>query len=104
VDATKKLGKATAGGQARLQIVLLLGAVLGLDAADKATISAISVNLKKAFNIGNAEIGMLVATASFVGAICALPVGALGDDYVLVCNQLIVDAVRRVVAIIPNVT
>ena len=68
-----------AGGPARLQIIAVLAAVLGLDTADNGTIAAISDQLKQAFDIGNTEIGLLIAVVSFVGAVATLPAGVLAD-------------------------
>jgi predicted MFS family arabinose efflux permease len=67
------------GGADRLRIIVVLGAVLGLDAADKGTVSAVSDQLKHAFHIGNTEIGLLFAAVSFVGAAATLPFGILAD-------------------------
>ncbi|HEX5420597.1 MAG TPA: MFS transporter [Gammaproteobacteria bacterium] len=67
------------GGPARLRIIALLSAVLGLDTADKATVSAVAGSLEQAFHIGAAEIGLLIAAVSFVGAIFALPMGVFVD-------------------------
>jgi hypothetical protein len=41
----------TVGGPGRLPIILILASVLGLDAAGKGTISAVSGQLEKAFGI-----------------------------------------------------
>ncbi len=79
IEFVQEQGANVAGGPARLQIVLLLGAVLGLDAADKAAMAAIAGQLEQTFSVGNTGIGLLVAIVSFVGAICTLPVGALAD-------------------------
>jgi predicted MFS family arabinose efflux permease len=73
------LADRAAGGRARLKVMLLLAAVLGLDAADKAAISAIAGTLKQTFRIGNLEIGVLIAAVSFAGAVFTLPIGALVD-------------------------
>ncbi len=70
---------ASFGGAARLQVILLLAGVLGLDSADKATVSAVASDLKTAFGIDNADIGLLVAATSFIGAIFTLPLGVLVD-------------------------
>lgn len=67
------------GGAERLRIIVVLGAVLGLDAADKGTVSAVSDQLKHAFHIGNTDIGLLFAAVSFVGAAATLPFGILAD-------------------------
>lgn len=67
------------GGPARLQVIAVLAAVLGLDGADKAAVSAVASSLKSAFNIGNTEIGVLIAVVSFMGAVATLPIGILVD-------------------------
>ncbi len=67
------------GGADRLRIIAILGAVLGLDAADKGTVSAVSDQLKQAFHIGNTDIGLLFAAVSFIGAAATLPFGILAD-------------------------
>ncbi len=82
-----------AGGPARLQVILVLAAVLGLDTAQLGTLSAVSDLLKKAFNIGNTQIGMLIAVVEFVGALATLPMGILADrmrrQYVLIGAVLV---------------
>ncbi len=70
-----------AGGPARLQVILLLAAILGLDTADKATVSAVADGLKTAFGIGNTDIGILISVVSFVGAAATLPFGILVDRF-----------------------
>jgi predicted MFS family arabinose efflux permease len=67
------------GGPARSRVVIVLAAVLGLDGADKGTVSSTAGNLERAFGIGNTEIGLLVTASTLVGAIFTLPVGALTD-------------------------
>lgn len=79
VQRAKQRGQAAAGGEARLEIILLLGAVLGLDAADKAAVSAVAGALEQTFGIGNIGIGTLIASVSFVGALSTLPIGGLVD-------------------------
>lgn len=69
----------TVGGPARLQVILVLAAVLALDTADKGTLSAVSDPLKQAFKIGNTEFGLLLSLVSFIGAIGTLPMGVLVD-------------------------
>lgn len=69
------------GAGGRLLTVVLLAAVLGLDNADKGTVSAVAGELKRAFAIGNTDIGLLLSLVSFVGAIATLPMGALADRY-----------------------
>ncbi len=68
-----------AGGPARLRVILVLAAVLSLDTADKATLSAMAEGLKKDFGIGNTDIGVLVSVVSLVGALATLPFGILVD-------------------------
>ncbi len=67
------------GGPARFQIILMLAAILGLDGADKAAVSAVADSLQKVFAIGNTQIGILIAVVSFTGAIATLPIGILVD-------------------------
>lgn len=80
--ALKRWTENLAGGPARFQIIFVLSSVLGLDAADKATISATADSLEKAFHFGNTKLGLLVAVVSFVGAIGTLPFGVLIDRVV----------------------
>ncbi|HEU4616879.1 MAG TPA: MFS transporter [Gammaproteobacteria bacterium] len=75
----EELVESKVGGPARLRVIVLLAAVLGLDTADKGTVSAVAANLQQAFGIGNTEIGVLIAAVSFVGAIFTLPMGVLVD-------------------------
>src|SRR5690348_9409713 len=65
----------------RLGTIALLAAVLGLDNADKGTVAAVAGELKQHFAIGNTEIGLLLSTVSFVGALATLPMGMLADRY-----------------------
>lgn len=67
------------GGTARLQVIVLLAAVLGLDTADKGAMSAVAGSLKDAFDIGNFDFGMLISAVSFVGVIGTLPAGVFVD-------------------------
>ncbi|HET8551261.1 MAG TPA: MFS transporter [Gammaproteobacteria bacterium] len=67
------------GGPARLQVIVLLACVLGLDAGDKATVGAIAVKLEQAFGIGNVQIGLLVTASTAIGAFATLPLGILAD-------------------------
>jgi MFS family permease len=78
-EATKAWIVKEVGGPGRLPIILILGAVLGLDAADKGTISAVAGQLEKAFGINNTQMGLLIAVVSFVGALATLPMGVLAD-------------------------
>ncbi len=68
-----------AGGRARLEVVLLLAAILGLDSAEKAAVSAVAGELKQVFSLTNTDIGILVAATSLVGALFTLPIGTLID-------------------------
>jgi MFS family permease len=79
VESTEEKVEDLAGGPARLQVILVLAAVLALDTADKATVSAVAASLKSAFHIGNTDIGILIACTSFAGAILTLPMGSLVD-------------------------
>lgn len=67
------------GGPARLQVIAVLGAVLGLDTADTGTVSAVSDQLKSAFHIGNTEVGLLLAVVSLIRAGATLPLGTFAD-------------------------
>ncbi|MEX6506243.1 MFS transporter [Jiella sp. M17.18] len=79
IAAGEKRAEETVGGPARLRVVLILAAILALDTADKATVSAVAGSLKDAFDIGNAQIGILIAAVSFIGAVFTLPFGVLVD-------------------------
>jgi predicted MFS family arabinose efflux permease len=78
-DAGKQAALEATGGPARFQVIVVLAAVLGLDMADKGTVSAMSDLLKQAFHIGNTDIGLLLAVVSFIGAFGTLPAGMLAD-------------------------
>ncbi len=67
IDAAKTRIFEVAGGSARLQIIAVLAAVLGLDTAQLGTLSAVSDRLKDAFDIGNTQIGLLLAVTSSHG-------------------------------------
>jgi predicted MFS family arabinose efflux permease len=68
-----------AGGAARLEVVLLLAAILGLDSAEKAAVSAVASDLKHVFGLDNTDIGILIAATSLIGALFTLPIGTLVD-------------------------
>ncbi len=70
---------AASGGPARTRIVLVLGSVLGLSSADASTVGAAAVQLRHALDIGNTDIGLLVAVTSLVGAVFSVPFGVLAD-------------------------
>lgn len=67
------------GGRARLRVVVLLAAVLGLQGADTGTVGSMAVPLSRAFGIGNTRIGLIVTATTIVGAVASLPAGALVD-------------------------
>ncbi len=79
IEAAAQRLEQKAGGPARLQIILILAGALGLDGGDKAMISAVAGRLEHVFNVGHAEIGLLIAATSFVGAVFTLPAGVLVD-------------------------
>jgi predicted MFS family arabinose efflux permease len=67
------------GGAARLRVILVLGAILGLDSAEQATVAAVSDQLRAAFHISNTQVGLLLAIVSFITAVASLPIGILAD-------------------------
>lgn len=67
------------GGAARRRVIIVLAAALALDSADKATIGTSATQLKAGLGIGDAQIGLLITVSSLVGAVAALPFGALVD-------------------------
>jgi predicted MFS family arabinose efflux permease len=67
------------GGPARGQIILVLAAILALESLDLGTLSAVSGALKRAFHIGNTDLGLLFAAVAFIGAVATLPMGVLAD-------------------------
>jgi len=67
------------GGTARLKVVLLLGAVLGVSTADTGAVSAVAPQLESALRIGNVEIGLLVTVSALAGAAGMLPTGWITD-------------------------
>ena len=67
------------GGPARRRVIVLLGLVLALSAADSSSIGAIAPQLQPALGIGTAELGLLVTVSSLVGALAAIPFGVLVD-------------------------
>ncbi|MGH3633607.1 MAG: MFS transporter, partial [Mycobacterium sp.] len=60
-------------------MIVLLAGVLGLSAADAATVGAIAPELERSLRIGNTDIGLLVAASIGVGALATLPVGVWVD-------------------------
>ena len=69
----------TLGGPARRTVIVLLGLVLGLNAADTSAVGAIAPQLQEALGIGTAQIGLLVTASALVGALAAIPFGLLVD-------------------------
>jgi predicted MFS family arabinose efflux permease len=64
--------------QTRL-IVALLACVLALESADLATVGAAGPELEGAFHISNAQLGLLAAISTMIGALATVPMGALTD-------------------------
>jgi putative solute:sodium symporter small subunit len=78
-EAVRRSVDAVVGtGPARTTITLL-ALVLALDAADRSAVGALAPSLKRAFDIGNTQIGLLAAAFSVVGALATLPMGVLAD-------------------------
>jgi len=67
------------GGPARRRVIVLLGLVLGLNAADSSSIGAIAAQLQPGLGIGTAELGLLATASTLVGALAAIPFGLLVD-------------------------
>lgn len=67
------------GGPARARVILVFAAVLALESADIATVGASATQLRASLHLTNADIGLLVATSSLVGAVATIPFGALVD-------------------------
>jgi predicted MFS family arabinose efflux permease len=70
---------ATSHDPARTRVIVLLACVLGLESADLSTIGAAAPQLEAAFHISNAQLGLLAAISTFVGALATVPMGALTD-------------------------
>jgi MFS family permease len=67
------------GGPIRTKVVVVLAGVLALSSADAATVGASAIELRQHLHIDNTDIGLLVAVSALVGALAALPFGALAD-------------------------
>lgn len=67
------------GGAARRRVIIVFASVLALDSADKSTVGANATQLQAGLHIGRAEIGLLLAISSLVGAVATLPAGMLVD-------------------------
>lgn len=74
-----RLRKRLLGDPARTRVIVLLACVLGLESADLSTIGATAPQLQTAFHISNAQLGLLAAISTFVGALATVPMGALTD-------------------------
>lgn len=79
VEEVKRRLEGVVGGPARTRIVALFACVLALESADAAAVGAAAPQLESALHISNTQIGLLVAISTFVGALVALPAGALTD-------------------------
>jgi predicted MFS family arabinose efflux permease len=67
------------GSPARRHVIALLASVLALEGADLATVGALATELKGAFGVGDAGIGLLVTASILTGAVATLPIGVLTD-------------------------
>jgi predicted MFS family arabinose efflux permease len=67
------------GGRRHARVVLALAAVLALNGADTAAVSATASSIERAFDVGNTAIGLLVSLVSIVGALFTIPSGVLAD-------------------------
>ena len=67
------------GGPARTRVIVILACILALNSADTATVGASAIQLRAALHISNADIGLLVAVTSIVGAVASVPFGVLVD-------------------------
>ena len=60
-------------------VLMALGAVLALDAADRSALGVLAPALKDYFHIGNGTIGLLASVFSIVGGLLTIPIGVLTD-------------------------
>jgi len=67
------------GGPERTRVIVVLACVLALASADAATVGASATALRQSLHIDNADIGLLVAVSSLVGAVASVPFGMLAD-------------------------
>jgi predicted MFS family arabinose efflux permease len=65
----------------RRRAIVLLACVLALQSADTAAVGAVGSRIERALGVGDAQLGLLVAVASLVGALATLPAGALVDRW-----------------------
>ena len=61
------------------RVIVVMGAVLGLQAADTGAVGALAAPLERAFHVGNTDIGLLVTVTTLVGCLATLPFGTLAD-------------------------
>lgn len=69
------------GGPARLHVVVILAAVVGLQSADSGAIGALAAPIEATFRVGNTGLGLLVAASTIVGALTCLPFGVYVDRH-----------------------
>jgi hypothetical protein len=67
-------GNALVGGPARARVIVILAAILGLQGADFATVSATAGDLQRVFGINNTAIGLLVSVTALAGALGTIPI------------------------------
>ncbi len=67
------------GGPERTRVIVVLACVLALASADAATVGASATALRQSLHINNADVGLLVAVTSVVGAVGSIPFGVLAD-------------------------
>ncbi|HMK62326.1 MAG TPA: MFS transporter [Acidimicrobiales bacterium] len=67
------------GGPERTRVIVVLACVLALASADAATVGASATALRHGLHIDNADVGLLVAVSSLVGAVASVPFGMLAD-------------------------
>lgn len=83
---TRKAGRAAdtkltdmVGGPVRKRVIVLLAAVLALSSADMGAIGAAAKLIKADLNLGNGQIGLLVAVVALSGGVATIPMGMLAD-------------------------
>lgn len=69
------------GGPDRRRVIVLLGSILGLQAADTGAVGALAEPLEHTFHIGDTDIGLLVTVTTLVGCVATLPFGTISDRY-----------------------
>lgn len=62
--------------------IVVLGAVLSLDSADRSTLSAVEAQLEPTLRISSTSFGFIAAVTPLVGLVVALPIGVLVDRVV----------------------